>query len=214
MFSANTSQVSGNVSLFLAHADNSYADSSSFANPVLNNNNISFGSAYFGSAAFYQPATDPAAYINWTANFSIAAGEDFGMEAWWSPSGSNIQISIFGIGGPSASLYIGRDNARGPYLGWQNGYLTSGYGVPFINSYHHLAFEVFNGVATSYVNGTPYQSANWSGSFPSGTSSVFALSHWGAQYDDGVSVLDEIRLYRGAIRRGASFTPPTAPYIS
>lgn len=213
MFGANSVQVNPSNILFLASANNTTADRSQFANPLLTNNNISFTTdAKFGSHAFYQPATNPAAYINWTANFSIAANEDFGMDCWWSPYDGGLQMSFMGLSAPGVALYLGRDNSRGPYLANESTYITSGYGVPRINGYAHYAFEVYNGTVTSYVNGTPYQSTGWTRGFPSGTTTVFALAHWGSQYDPYTSAMDEIRVYRGAIYKGASFTPPTAPY--
>ena len=221
MFSANST---GNVvaeNLFIWHADTSV---SAFGGTYSSDRNVQWvGSGKFGDSLrnlSYLNASGEGAYIYFTSNFSIPAGQDFGMEAFiYIYGGDSTWLTFFGISDNAGqNLGIGNDFSRGPFLQYPGGYLTSGYGVPAPrDTWFHMAFESFGGVNTSYIDGIPYQSASWANpGFPAG-STIYTLANVETQtigYPDVQNqfAVDEVRIYRNAIRRGQAFTPPTAPY--
>ncbi len=223
MFSANTTGASAGETVFLWHADTNVSALGGTYSDSRNLEWVGGSMAGFGDSLRNLPYLNDSGesgYITFLSNFSIAAGQDFGYEAFIYVYGEDATwLNFFYISNNAGGyLGIGNDFGRGPFLFFPGGYLTSGYGVPLPrNTWFHMAFESFGGVNTSYINGIPYQAASWAHSgFPVG-SSIGMLNNAETVpigYPDiqNQFAIDEVRIYRGALRRGQSFTPPTAPY--
>lgn len=226
MFSGNTSSVGGGPgpdgTLFVWHADQNF---NAFGGTYDSNRNVEWvGSGKFGTNSLrnqaYLNASGEGAYIYFKTSFAIPAGSNFGIEAFiYVYGGEQTWMNFFGISdNVSQHFGIGNDFARGPFLQYPGGYLTSGFGVPTPrDQWFHIAIETVGGVNTSYINGTPYQSANWANpGFPVG-STLYTLTNVETQtigYPDVQNqfAVDEFRVYTTPGMRNGSFTPPTAPY--
>lgn len=219
MFSANTSTVSGGPEFLWTAEGNFSAINGTFSG----SRNIEFvGSGKYGSNSCrnlaYVNNTNESGYVYFTtsAAMNIPAGSDFGMGAWvYVYGGDSTWLNFFGISDMvTYGIGIGNDFARGPFMGYWGGYLTSGYGVPLPrDDWFYMSFECFNNVFTTYINGTPYQAAGLSHPGWAAGSTIYALNNAetipiGYPNVQNQFAVDNLTLYKGAKYMGNSYTPP------